>query len=97
MLHLLTCEIELLTRVYAIAQAVWNEEYQEYGTWAMGTDGQYVWYPSEVRNFVCCHASCSACPLTVEHRSQGLACARLSEGMPGVNLCVLSLQSNPSG
>jgi hypothetical protein len=29
-------------------QAVWSDEYQEYGTWALGNDGQYVWYPSQV-------------------------------------------------
>ncbi|BDA46483.1 probable polyadenylate-binding protein-interacting protein 7 at C-terminar half [Coccomyxa sp. Obi] len=29
-------------------QTVWNDEYQQYGTWALGNDGQYMWYPSQV-------------------------------------------------
>ena len=28
---------------------VWSDEYQEYGTWTLGNDGQYMWYSSQVR------------------------------------------------
>lgn len=31
-----------------VGQAVWNDEYQQYGTWGFGNDGQYLWYPSQV-------------------------------------------------
>ena len=34
-------------------QAVWNDEYQDYGSWGLGNDGQYMWYPSQVRTSSC--------------------------------------------
>ena len=27
---------------------MWNEEYGQYGAWALGEDGQYIWYPAQV-------------------------------------------------
>jgi hypothetical protein len=32
-----------------LLQAMWSEEYQQYGTYAPGVDGQYVWFPCQVQ------------------------------------------------
>lgn len=29
---------------------MWSEEYQQYGTYAPGVDGQYVWFPCQVNH-----------------------------------------------